>query len=66
MSKTTITVQQVDPLGRLHTLAHDIAQRANEQGKRAVGCYSALDRECPHGTSLQDRLAVVFEEVSND
>lgn len=58
-----IQVKAVDPLGRLHTLAHDIARRANEQGKPVAGCYSALDRECPAHVSLQDRLAVVFEEV---
>lgn len=55
-----IIVKQSDPLGRLTALAQDIARRANEQGKPLAGCYSALDREMPHNTSVQDRDAVVF------
>lgn len=57
-----IVVTALDPQRKLAGLAQDIADRANRQGKPVVGCYSALDREVPWSTSLQDRLAVKFED----
>lgn len=61
-----IALKQSDPLGKLTALALDIVRRANQQGKPVHGCYSALDREAPHGTLPQDRDAVIFEELPND